>query len=90
VVFGVADIDRPVGSDDSAVRAAKTRRVRRTAVAFAALPTAGNSLDNSAARIDTADRVVLGVDDQDVAAGVESEFLRRIENRFLAGPPSPP
>jgi len=90
VVFGVADIDRPVGSDDSAVRAAKTRRVRRTAVACPALPAAGDGLDDSIGDVNAPDRVVLGVDDQDVAAGVESEFLRRIENRFLAGPPSPP
>ena len=90
MVFGVADIDRPVRSDDGAMRAAKTRCLRRAAVALAALPAAGDGLDNSVAGIDTADRVVLGIDDQDIAAVVESEFLRRIENRFLAGPPSPP
>src|ERR1700741_331896 len=81
VVFGVADIDRPVGSDHGAVRAGKTGRQRRAALAFAALPAAGDGFDSSVRGIDAADRMVLGIDDQDIAAGVESELLRRVENR---------
>jgi hypothetical protein len=63
VVFGVTDIDRPAGSDDGAVWAAKTGCPRRAAIAFAAFPAAGDGLDNSVRRVDATDSVVLGIDD---------------------------
>src|SRR5439155_588430 len=83
VVLGVADIDRTIGADDRTVRAAETGCDRRTAVTLGAFPPAGDRLNDAARDIDAADRVVLGIDDQDVAAGVESEFLGRVEDGIL-------
>src|ERR1700730_16707860 len=80
VVLGVADVDRAIGSDDGAVRTAETGSGGRTAVTLGAFTPAGDRLDDAARGIDAADRVVLGVDDQDVAAGVEGEFLGRVED----------
>ena len=80
MVLGVADIDCTIRPDDGAVRAAQAGCVRRPAVALGALAPAGDRLDDAACGIDAADRVVLGIDDQDVAAGVEGEFLRRVEH----------
>src|SRR6266404_3478258 len=82
VVLGIADVDRPIRSDDGAVRAAETGRGRRTAVTLGALAPAGDRLDDAARGIDAADRMVLGIDDQDVAAGVEGEFLGCVEHRI--------
>src|SRR6266436_864415 len=82
VVLGVADIDRAIGSDDGAVRPAETGRGGRTAVTLRALAASGDRLDDAACGIDAADRVVLGIDDQDVAAGVEGEFLGCVEHRI--------
>ena len=81
MVLGVADIDRPVGPDDGAVRTAEPRSGSWTLVASRSFAAAGDGFDNPVGSIDAPDCMVLGVDDQDVAAGVESEFLRRIENR---------
>src|SRR5438876_1968776 len=83
VVLGVADIDRTIGADDRTARAAETGCDRRTAVTLGAFPPAGDRLNVAARDIDAADRVVLGIDDQDVAAGVESEFLGRVEDGIL-------
>src|SRR5205814_7173178 len=75
VVFGVADVDRAIRPDDGAMRAAETGRGRRTAVTFGAFMPAGDRLDHAGRSGDAADRVVLGIDDQNVAARIESEFL---------------
>ena len=68
------------------MRPAEARSGSRTAVTLGALAPAGDRLDDAARGIDAADRVVLGIDDQDVAAGVEGEFLGRVEHRIPRRP----
>src|SRR4051812_24020434 len=76
VVVGVADVDRAVGSDDSAVRAVETGCGGRAAVAFRAFAAAGDARDDAGGAIDAADRVVLGIDDDQATVAVERHLLR--------------
>ena len=80
MVLGVADIDRATRSDDGAVRAAEPGRRGWAAIAFGAFASASDRLDDAARGIDAADRVVFGIDDQNVAAGIEGELLGSVEH----------
>src|SRR5215468_5956269 len=68
------------------MRPAETGSGRRTAVTFGAFTPAGDRLDDAVRGVDAADRVVLGIDDQDVTGGVEGEFLGRVEHRVARRP----
>jgi len=82
VVVGVADVDRSVGRDRSAVRAIERSGYCRPAIAFASLAAvAGNRDDCSRAEVDATDRMVLGVDDQQIAVAVDGQLLRGVEGR---------
>ena len=81
VVVGVADIDRAVGADDRAVRAVEPGFGGRAAVAAGALAAAGERADDAARAVDAADRVVLGIDDDQAAVAVDRHFLGRVEHR---------
>jgi hypothetical protein len=81
VVLGVADIEGAVGADGDAVRAAKPGLARRAAIAVVPLAAPGDGLDRAALDVEPADGVVLGIDDQDVAIGVDGQLLGRVEDR---------
>src|SRR6185437_7302112 len=52
------------------------------AVAFPAMSTiARDRGDDAGARVDAADDVVLGLDDQQIPAGIDGELLGRVERR---------
>jgi hypothetical protein len=79
VVVGVADIDRTVGTDDRAMRTVEAGRRGGAAIAARTLPAPGDRRDDPGRAVDQADRVVLGVDDQDVALGIERHLFRCVE-----------
>src|SRR5579884_2476689 len=81
VVVGVADIDCPVRAYRRAVRPVEAGFRRGAAVAVAALAAAGDRRDDAAAPVDQTDRVVLGIDNEDVAVAVERHLFRRVEYR---------
>src|SRR6516165_3454146 len=74
VVLGVADIDCAIGADDCAMRSTEPGGGRRAAVTAWAFAPASDRFDNPARSINAADRVILSVDDQDVAARIEGQF----------------
>src|SRR5689334_13694787 len=81
VVVRVADVDRAVGGDRCAVRPVERSGASGTAVAVAALAaTSRNRRDGSAADVDPADHVVLGIDDQQIAVAVDRQLLWLIED----------
>src|SRR5260221_6233731 len=81
VVVGVADIDRAIGADRRAVRSVEPGFARRPAIAAGALTAAGDRGDRAGARVEAANRMVLGVDDQDAAVSVDRHLFRRVEYR---------
>src|SRR5207247_8355216 len=84
MVVRVADINRPrpIGCNRGAVRPVERGGVRGTAIAVASpAAVAGEGEDHSGADVDPADRVVLGVDDQQVTLAIDGELLRRVESR---------
>src|SRR5205814_2441509 len=80
VVVGVADIDRAIRADHRAMRPVESGSCRRAAIAARTRAAAGNRRDDPGITVDQPDRVVLGVDDQDVAVGIERHLLWRIEH----------
>src|SRR5205807_3323954 len=80
VVVGVADIDRAIRTDRCAMRPVESGSCRRAAIAARTLAAAGNRRDDAGITVDQPDCVVLGVDDQDVAVGIERHLLWRIEH----------
>src|SRR5712675_3130707 len=86
VVVGVADIDRAIRADDRAVRAVEAGFGGRAAIAAPALAAAGDRRHDPGAMVDPAERVVLGIDDQQAAVGVDRHFLWRIEHRGESRP----
>src|SRR5205823_11314356 len=76
VVVGIADIDRAVGGNGCAVRPVERGGARRTAIAVAASPAAaGDRGDRSGPQVHPADRVVFGIDDQEIALAVDRQLL---------------
>ena len=80
MIVRVADIDRAIRTDNGAMRAVEPGIGGGTAVAVPSLAAAGNGRDNAARAVDTADRVVLGIDDQQAAVAVERHLLRGVED----------
>src|SRR3954471_16865119 len=80
VIVRVANIDRAVRTDHGAMRAVEPGIGGGTAVAVPSLAAADNGRDNAARVVDTADRVVLGIDDQQAAVAVQRHLLRRVED----------
>src|SRR6185312_8610272 len=82
MVLGVADIDRAVGTDRDAVRPRQSGLRGGSAVALPAMPAvARDGGYDAGARVDAADDVVLGLDDEQIAGGIDGEFLGRVEGR---------
>src|SRR5205085_2533059 len=72
VVECVADVKRAIGCDRDAVRAVELRRPRRAAVTAAAnLAVAGDRGDDASRGVHAADRLVLSIDDVEVAGRVD-------------------
>src|SRR4051794_38289846 len=87
MIIRVADKDRAVGSYRSTVRSVQRCRAgvaAITRIALTAIP--GDGRDNSGALVDQADRVIFGVDDQQITVTINGELLRRIKDRGESGP----
>ena len=74
-------LDRAIRSDDRAMWSGQTGTLRWAAIAaWACLACARDGGHDPGLRIDHADRVVLGIDDEHVAGGIHGHFLRCIEH----------
>ena len=79
----IGDVDVASAIDDDAVRLVHLRLCRRTAVAGeAAFTGAGNRGDDAGARIDAADAVIVGIGKAQIAAGIEREIERIVQQRL--------
>src|SRR5487761_1819129 len=85
VVVGVADVEAAVGPNADAVRPVEPGLQGRSAVAAVTASrgtAAGHGLDFARLPLDSADRLVFGVDDRHVAARRDRNSLRPIEGRL--------
>ena len=81
VVPDVADQQAPVGGEHDAVRGAKPGLRRRSAVTGESrLAGAGYRGDDPGPHVHLADRVVVALDDIEVAAGVELDLVRHVQH----------
>ena len=82
MVLGIGDVEGSVGGDDAAVRTIQGGLDRETAVAGETLrANAGDGRNNTGLAVDLANRMILGIDDVDVAEPITTDSLGTVECR---------